>query len=127
MTVGIVDTSVIIHYFRKNPVAQAWINTQPDQLSVVSITWLEVMYGAGSKAKEAACKSLLNRFELLYLAQADQVWAMQQMEHCRLSHGVAINDCLIASVAYRLQMPLYTHNLKDMKPLLGKLAVKPYS
>ena len=59
MTVGIVDTTVIVHYFRKNPNAQAWVNTQPAQLSVVSITSLEVMHGAGSKVKEAACKSIL--------------------------------------------------------------------
>jgi predicted nucleic acid-binding protein len=59
--------------------------------------------------------------------QADQDWAMEQMERYRLSHGVGVNDCLIASVAYRLQVPLYTHNLKDMTPMLGKLAVKPYA
>lgn len=51
---------------------------------------------------------------------------MEQIENYRLSHGVATNDCLIASVAYRLQVPLYTHNLKDMTSILGKLAVKPY-
>ncbi len=38
MTVGIVDTTVIVHYFRKNPNAQAWVNTQPTQLSIASIT-----------------------------------------------------------------------------------------
>lgn len=37
------------------------------------------------------------------------------------------NDCLIASVAYRLKVPLYTHNLKDMTPIIGNLAVKPYA
>ena len=126
MTVAIADTTVIVHYFRKHPAAQAWVDTLSVQLSVVSITWLEVMQGAGSKAKEAACKAILDRFELLYLMQTDQDWAMEQMQGYRLSHGVTLNDCLIASVAYRLQVPLYTHNLKDMTPLIGQLAVKPY-
>ena len=85
------------------------------------------MHGAGSKVKEAACKSVLGHFELLHLSQADQEWAMEQMERYCLSHGVSINDCLIASVAYRLQVPLYTHNIKDMTPLIGKLTVKPYA
>ena len=59
--------------------------------------------------------------------QVDQEWAMQQMELLRLSHGVSINDCLIASVAHRLQVPLYTHNLKHMQVLLGDtLPQKPY-
>src|SRR4051812_30162054 len=99
MTIGIADTTVIVHYFRKHPAAQLWVNTQPAPLSVVSVTWLEVMHGAGSKAKEAASKSILNRFELVYLSQSDQDWTMQHMERYRLSHGVTINDCLIASVA----------------------------
>ena len=52
---------------------------------------------------------------------------MQQMEQLRLSYGVGINDCLIASVAQRLQVPLYTHNLKHMRVLLGDtLPQKPY-
>lgn len=127
MTTGIVDTTVVVHYFRKNVVAQAWVDTQSSRLSIMSIKWLEVMHGAGSKVKEAASKAVLSRFDLIYLTQIDQMWAMQQMERYRLSHGVSINDCLIASVAYRLQVPLYTHNLKDMTPLLASLAVKPYA
>ena len=127
MTVGIVDTTVIVHYFRKNSAAQSWVDTQSARLSVVSMTWLEVMHGAGSKANEAASKTILNRFELVYLSQADQDWAMEQVERYHLSHGISINDSLIASVAYRLQVPLYTHNLKDMVPLLGRLAIKPYA
>jgi hypothetical protein len=60
MTVGIVDTTVVVHYFRKNPVAQTWVDTQPVRLSIVAITWLEVMYGAGSKQK----KSPPNQFSI---------------------------------------------------------------
>ncbi len=85
------------------------------------------MYGAGSRAKQATCKAILGHFDVVYLTSADQDWAMQQMESYRLSHGVTTNDCLIASTAHRLQLPLYTHNLKDMTPMIGKLAVKPYA
>lgn len=85
------------------------------------------MYGAGSKVKQTACKALLSQFDLIHLIGVDQNWAMQQMENYRLSHGVTTDDCLIASVAYRLQVPLYTHNLKDMTPMIGSLAVQPYA
>jgi hypothetical protein len=38
-----------------------------------------------------------------------------------------MNDCLIASVVHRLQVPVYTHNLKDMRVLLNEaLVIKPY-
>jgi predicted nucleic acid-binding protein len=85
------------------------------------------VYGASGKTGQAAAKALLNRFEMAYLTPNDMDWAMGQMERLRLSHGIGINDCLIASVAYRLQIPLYSHNLKDMQALLGnKLVLQPY-
>lgn len=85
------------------------------------------MYGAGSKAKQATCRALLSQFDLIHLTPSEQDGAMQQMEKYRPSHGVATGDCFIASVAYRLQLPLYTHHLKAMTPMIGSLAVKPYA
>ncbi len=70
---------------------------------------------------------LLSQFDFLYLTSADQQWAMQQIERFQFSHHIGKDDCLIASAAHRLQLPLYTHNLKDMTPLIGGLAVKPYA
>jgi predicted nucleic acid-binding protein len=88
---------------------------------------MEIMHGAGSKAKQVMCKTILSQFDLVYRALVNQIWAMQQMEDYLRSNGVTTEDCLIASVAHRLQMPLYTHNLKDMASIIGTLAVKPYA
>jgi len=71
MSVGIVDTTVILHYFRKNQTARTWVNSQPVQLSITSITWMEVMQGAGSKATQTQCKNILDKFEKLYLTSTD--------------------------------------------------------
>ncbi len=126
MTVGIVDTTVILHYFRNYPSARAWVDAQPYPLSVTPITWLEVLTGARSKAHQAATRRVLDKFALAYLTPEDQRWAMEQFARFQFSHHIGMNDCLIASVAARLGVPLYTHNLKDMQPLLGDLARKPY-
>ncbi|MEO8392863.1 MAG: PIN domain-containing protein [Chloroflexota bacterium] len=127
MTVGIVDTTVIVHYFRKEPGAREWIDVQTVPLSVTPISWLEVMRGAPGKVGQATCKAILSLFDVEYLTTTDQDWAMQQMEKYHLSHGIGVNDCLIASVCHRLQVPLYTHNLKHMHTLLGtSLVIKPY-
>jgi predicted nucleic acid-binding protein len=126
MTVAIVDTTVVIHLYRHYPPARSWFGSLSQSLGITPITWMEVMSGASSKAKQSVCKALLSQFDLIHLTSADQDWAMQQMEQFRLSHGIAFSDCFIASVAHRLQLPLYTHNLKDMTPLLGSRAIKPY-
>lgn len=127
MTAAIADTTVVLHLYRRYTPALAWYDSLSQPLGITPITWMEVIYGAGSQAKQAVCLALLNQFDLIHLTPSDQDWAMQQMGRFRLSHGVATGDCFIASVAYRLQRPLYTHNLKDMAPLIGSLAVKPYA
>ena len=127
MTVGVVDSTVIIHILRNNQLAETWSTTQPIRLSLTPITWLEVIYGAPNKRAQSATKELLNRFDMLYLTQADMDWAMHQLLTYRLSHGIAVMDCLIASVCHRLQVPLYTHNVRDMAILLDRaLVIKPY-
>lgn len=122
---AILDTTVVLHLYRKYRPALAWFNN-PQRYGVTSTTWMEVMEGASSKANQAQCKTLLSQFDLFYLTSPDQQWAMQQLERFQFSHHIGKDDCHIASVAYRLQVPLYTHNLKDMIPLIGNLAVKPY-
>jgi len=84
MTVGVVDSTVIIHVFRKNPAARAWLYVQPVRLLVTPITWMEVMYGAPGKAGQATCKAILSQFDMEYLMPADMDWAMQQLERYRL-------------------------------------------
>jgi predicted nucleic acid-binding protein len=125
MIAAVLDTTVILHLLRKYQPALNWFNNQ-QTCGVTSITWLEVMEGASNKANQTQCKTLLEEFEMLYPISTDQQWAMGQLEQFQFSHHIGKEDCLIASVAYRLQLPLYTHNLKDMVPLIGKLAIKPY-
>ena len=127
MTVGVVDSTVIVHLFRKNPSALTWYASLSQPLAITPITWMEIMYGAAGKAGQAKCKAILNEFDMEYLTRTDMDWAMQQLERYRLSHGVEMNDCLIASVCHRLQVPLYTHNVKDMRVLLDEPLVRiPY-
>jgi len=84
------------------------------------------MEGSSSKAHQEDAKSILHKFELLYPVPADWRWAMEQLERFQFSHRIGMEDCLIAAVVYRMQIPLFTHNLKHMTPLIGSLAVKPY-
>lgn len=127
MTVGVADSTIIIHLFRKNPLALIWYASLFQPLAVTPITWMEIIYGAAGKAGQAKCKTILDQFAMEYLTRADMDWAMQQLERYRPSHGVGINDCLIASVCHRLHIPIYTHNLRDMRVLLDEsLVIKPY-
>lgn len=88
---------------------------------------MELMYGAPGKRGQDECRQLLDTFAIVYLTREDMDWAMGRLAARRLSHGVAVVDCLIASVCQRLQVPLYSHNVGHMHAILGpELAVKPY-
>ena len=126
MTVGIVDTNILIELYRNLPAAKVWIAGQND-LAITSVTWLEFMEGARGKAGQLRCLQIIAPFDIVYLTDVDQQWAMTQLLHFRLSHGISFKDCLIASAAYRLQVPLYTQNVKDFLVILpANLVVKPY-
>ncbi len=84
MSVGIVDSTVVIHLLRNNPLAMSWLNTVSQRLDVTSITWLEVMYGAAGKVGQARAKLVLAHFDLAFLTQSDQSWAITQLETHRL-------------------------------------------
>lgn len=124
--IGVVDSSVIIRLFRKDLVVQQWLESQKGDIGVTPITWLEIMRGAHSKSAQATSLALLASFDMVYLTISDQIWAMEQMQKYRLSRGIEMNDCPIASVCARLQIPLYTHNIKDMHKILPiNLVIQP--
>lgn len=127
MTLAILDTTVIIHLSRKNQAALNWLSAQQDTFAITPITWMEVMVGVANKNAQADSLNLLNSFEMYYLTPLDMDWAMQQMLTHHFSKGVGIMDCFIASVCYRLRLPIYTHNLKDyLKILPSDLVALPY-
>lgn len=126
MITGFVDTNILIEIYRGSKTAKMWFESQPD-LAISSVAWLEFMQGANGKLGQKRCSEIIAPLDLVFLTPKDQQWAMMQVLRYRLSHGVDFKDCLIASVCYRLDVPLYTLNVKDFQATLGsKLVVKPY-
>lgn len=123
--VGVVDTSILVDVIRNHTPALDWLDTQ-SQLGITTLVYMELVEGATTRADRQRALRLLSRFSLVYLTEADQQWAMQQHLVYAPSASVGLVDCLIASVGFRLQLPLYTRNLKHFRPLLGPLAVNPY-
>ena len=127
MVDALLDTTVLVDMLRNHPPAIAWKNAQGQSAyGITPIVWMELIIGAQNKAVQRRAVEFLTQFGMIYLTQADMDWAMQQLMAYHLSDNVGMMDCLIAAPSYRLQLPLYTHNLKHFAPLLGPLAQKPY-
>ncbi len=125
MVTALVDTSVIVDLLRGYPAAQAWYQAQQD-LGVSRAVWLEILEGVQNRKAQADALKLLRRFQIEEIVTADVVWATERLGQLGLSHSVDAFDCMIAGVNQRLQLPLYTRNLKHFVPLIGSLSMRPY-
>jgi predicted nucleic acid-binding protein len=125
VVIGLLDTSILVDLLRQHSSADAWLARQ-GQLGITRIVLLEIVEGAENAAQQSEALKMLRRFEVEELTPSDLVWATEQLVRFRLSHSVDAFDCLIAAASYRLQLPLYTTNLKHFAPMLGGLAQKPY-
>jgi predicted nucleic acid-binding protein len=124
---ALLDTATLIDIYKLYPPAIAWLQANlSSQFGITSTVWMEMMLGATDKADQNRVIRFLNSFQMVFLTQTDQEWALQNLQTYRLSYGIGMNDCLIAAPSHRLQLPIYTRNLKHFTPLLGALAVQAY-
>ena len=126
MVGALLDTSILVDILRLNSNANKWFAQQNIQFGVSAIVQLEVLQGAINKQDQINGLKLLRRFELVELTPSDYHWAVEQLIRYKLSHNVGGMDCLIAATSHRLQIPLYTMNIKHFTPILNTLAQKPY-
>lgn len=125
MVAALLDTSILIDVLRLDPNANQWMAGQNVQFGISGIVQLEVLQGALNKQDQAKGLKLLRQFETVDLIPSDYNWAIEQLMRYKLSHNIGGIDCLIAASSHRLQLPLYTMNLKHFTPILGLLAQKP--
>ena len=126
MVIPIIETTIIVDVIRNHPPAVVWLNMQTETFGITPYIWMESISGGNNKAERLRVGKLLKRFDMLYPTDTDMDWAMQRQIQLQLAHGFGVVDCLIASTSARLQLPLYTHNLKHFRPILGDLAQNPY-
>jgi predicted nucleic acid-binding protein len=125
MVTALLDTSIVIDVLRQHPPAKSWLSTTAD-VGITQIVQLEVIEGATRKIEQQRAIRFLSGFQLVDVITSDLDWSLEQLMRFKLSHNVGMMDCLIASVSYRLQVPLYTTNLKHFLPLLGAQVQQPY-
>jgi predicted nucleic acid-binding protein len=83
MIAGFADTNILIELYRNLPGAAVWAAAQTD-LAISSVSWLEFMEGARGKQGQAQCLRIVAPFEVVYLTDTDQQWAMKQLLRYRL-------------------------------------------
>lgn len=117
----LIDTDVLIDYSRGDRRAlDAIAAIEASGFAAIStITVLEFLQGARNASEWTACARTLLRFEHLPLNLAVSSLAPALFKSYRLSHGLALADCLIAATALAANMPLLTGNQRDFRFIDG--------
>jgi predicted nucleic acid-binding protein len=127
VTDAILDTSVVIDLLRGLEPAARWFSSLGKKRPAITpVVWMEAVQGATDATKRAQAIRFLRQFLVEHATPDDNRWAMRQLGRFHLSHGIHLQDVMIASVAVRLDVPLYTLNLKHYEPLPSLRAIRPY-
>lgn len=117
----LIDTDVLIDYSRGDRRALdaiAAIETS-GTAAISTITVLEFLQGARNASEWTACTRTLLRFEHLPLNLSVSSLAPVLFKSYRLSHGLALADCLIAATALASNISLLTGNQRDFRFIDG--------
>jgi predicted nucleic acid-binding protein len=127
LPVGLIDTNILIDLSHNYAPALQWATRNPDlALAMPSLVRMEMVMGAVDKVDLARLMRLMRPFPVVYPTDIDAKWAMEQFETYYLSHQIEVIDCLIAAMSYRLQLPIYTRNIRDYSVFGGVATVLPY-
>lgn len=127
MADAICDTSVIIDLLNGRPDSLQWYATLGrTRIAITPIVWMEVVNGTNNKRDFTRALRFLRKFPIEHPIANDYFWVMHQFAQYHLSHHIDMQDVMIASVAVRLQIPVYTLNLKHFSPLPDIKVIRPY-
>ena len=122
----LLDTDVLIDYLRKRPKAAAVFDKLPDDCAVCAMSVAELHAGVREGAERDALNTLLSSFTLVEVTAEIAAQGGLLRRDWGMSHGVGLNDALIAATALHTGRVLLSLNGKHF-PMLGKgQLVVPY-
>jgi predicted nucleic acid-binding protein len=120
----LIDTDVLIDYLRGLEQAQNFIASLPEQIYISAITVAELHMGVRNGKERAALTEFLDTMETLALdAELAAEGGLLRRDYGK-SHGVGLNDALIAATALKHRLQLVTLNGKHY-PMVKNLLL-PY-
>jgi predicted nucleic acid-binding protein len=122
----LVDTDVWIDFLRGTPQAVAFVSKLPTDVAISSISVAELYAGVRDGVESQVLKDLLDTLEIIDLNRdIAQAGGLIRREHGK-THGVGLNDALIAATAVNRTACLYTLNVKHYPSLLKNQVMQPY-
>ncbi len=120
----LVDTDIWIDYLRGYPQAVSFVQRLPDRVWISAISVAELHVGVREGHERAALEQLLSTLEIIPIGADTAAKGGLLRRDWGRSHGVGLNDALIAATVLGQELRLFTLNVKHY-PMLNKQQVKP--
>jgi len=114
------DTDIFIEAIKREKSAiDALRDIGFENISLSSITVMELYYGAVNKRELNKIKSRIETLKVINIDSKISEKATDLIEKYAKSHGLRIPDALIAATAICRRLDLFTYNVKDFKFIEG--------
>lgn len=117
----ICDTDVMIDYFDLKSLRHTITKIKLEEeiglenIMLSAISKLELIAGATTKSDLLTIIKKLKRFSVILFFPTITSLSFQLLETYKLSHGLALPDCLIAATVLKTDLEFFTYNTKDFK------------
>ena len=123
----LLDTDILIEILRGEPKAREWLRAHEyDIVGISVVVQMEILQGARDKREQHLLIRQLQNYQTVHLEREDSIRALKWFRAFRLSHNIGIMDCWIAATAVRLNLPLYSFNIKHYRPISALNVQIPY-
>ena len=123
----LVYADVLIECLRGSVAAKTWLTSfQKEAVGIPVVVVMELLMGCRNKSELDQTKKFLAAFNVIWPESSEFERDCELLLSLRLSTGLGIPDCLIASMALARGARLYTFNLKHFQAVPGLDARQPY-
>ena len=124
----LLDTDVLIECLRGTAAARTWLQQATSEpFQVPGVAAMELAMGCRDQADLERIQKFLGTFTIIWPEAAEFAQAYDLLITHRLTSGLSIPDCLIATMALNRGARLYTFNLKHFQVVHGLDVQQPYS
>ena len=115
------DSDVLIEVLDRNnqKIIRTLDSFGTENLCISSVSFSEILFGSKNKQHQQSLQSKLATFLLIELTPLIDNCHRDLIITYSLSHGLQVQDALIAATALVFDIPLYTLNAKDFKFIKG--------
>jgi predicted nucleic acid-binding protein len=124
--VQLADTDILIDFQRGFPANHAWFKSLAVSPSIPGFVAMELVQAARNGRELQDSLKLIAKANVVWLPERDCAVALSLFATYHLSHGLGMNDALIAATALSLGADLCTFNVKHYSCIPGLRTVQPY-